>query len=148
LHENQDNVDIDDVDHVYDVDTGHPVIFHHFSMSPRQQCRHILRETGKQSQFCELNAMASYSVALQLRAAEETIKRDMPCRSLATRLVLFCDVASTLLLFQLGQFTHVAAGLFGVILRCHVSFCLLLCLLSTHRRFPTCRILGQNIQYL
>eukprot|EP00434_Breviolum_minutum_P023114 symbB.v1.2.020391.t1/scaffold1715.1/size104970/1 len=42
--------------------------------------------------------MASYSVALQLRAAQEVIKREMPLRSLATRVLLMCDVASALLL--------------------------------------------------
>lgn len=55
--------------------------------------------------------MASYSVALQLRAAQEVIKREMPLRSLATRVLLMCDVASALLLIQLGQFTHPATGL-------------------------------------
>lgn len=59
--------------------------------------------------------MASYSVALQLRAAQEVIKREMPLRSLATRILLMCDVASALLLIQLGQFTHPAFSIFPIV---------------------------------
>ena len=59
--------------------------------------------------------MASYSVALQLRAAQEVIKRAMPLRSLATRVLLMCDVASALLLIQLGQFTHPAFSIFPIV---------------------------------
>lgn len=56
-------------------------------------------------------AMASFSLALQLRAAERAVKADMPRRAMATRILLFCEVLSTMLVIQIGQFTHPVAWL-------------------------------------
>ena len=53
--------------------------------------------------------MESYSLALQLQAAQEIISEKMPRRALVVKLLLFTEVASALLMVQLGQFTH--AGL-------------------------------------
>ena len=53
--------------------------------------------------------MESYSLALQLQAAQEVIAEEMPRRALIVKLLLFTEVASALLMVQLGQFTH--AGL-------------------------------------
>ena len=53
--------------------------------------------------------MESYSLALQLQAAQEVVNEKMPRRALVVKLLLFTEVASALLMVQLGQFTH--AGL-------------------------------------
>ena len=53
--------------------------------------------------------MESYSLALQLQAAQEVVSEKMPRRALVVKLLLFTEVASALLMVQLGQFTH--AGL-------------------------------------
>eukprot|EP00438_Fugacium_kawagutii_P000552 Skav223853 [mRNA] locus=scaffold2304:427062:430683:- [translate_table: standard] len=55
--------------------------------------------------------MASYSLALQLRAAERTVKAEMPRRALTARLLLACDIVSAVLVIQIGQFTHPVAWL-------------------------------------
>lgn len=60
--------------------------------------------------FSTMQLMESYSLALQFRAAQEAVKGEMPARVWATRLVLFCDVMSALLVIQLGQFSHPAPG--------------------------------------
>lgn len=60
---------------------------------------------------------SSYSLVLELRAAEETVKQSMPLVALATRLVLFCDVMSALLVIQLGQFSHPVPSLLIVFSR-------------------------------
>ena len=56
--------------------------------------------------------MESYSLALQLQAAQEVIGEEMPRRALIVKMLLFTEVASALLMVQLGQFTH--AGLIAV----------------------------------
>ena len=56
--------------------------------------------------------MESYSLALQLQAAQEVIGEEMPRRALIVKLLLFSEVASALLMVQLGQFTH--AGLIAI----------------------------------
>ena len=56
--------------------------------------------------------MESYSLALQLQAAQELVSEKMPKRALVVKLLLFTEVASALLMVQLGQFTH--AGLIAV----------------------------------
>ena len=56
--------------------------------------------------------MESYSLALQLQAAQEVVSEKMPRRALVVKLLLFTEVASALLMVQLGQFTH--AGLIAV----------------------------------
>eukprot|EP00434_Breviolum_minutum_P006287 symbB.v1.2.005547.t1/scaffold258.1/size251559/1 len=67
-------------------------------------------------------AMASsYSLVLELRAAEETVKQSMPLVALATRLVLFCDVMSALLVIQLGQFSHPALSVFPILIAAIVA---------------------------
>ena len=53
--------------------------------------------------------MESYSLALQLQAAQELVSEKMPRRALLVKLLLFTEVASALLMVQLGQFAH--AGL-------------------------------------
>ena len=50
--------------------------------------------------------MESYSLALQLQAAQELVNEKMPKRALVVKLLLFTEVASALLMVQLGQFTH------------------------------------------
>eukprot|EP00438_Fugacium_kawagutii_P033126 Skav217298 [mRNA] locus=scaffold1466:191191:192621:+ [translate_table: standard] len=49
--------------------------------------------------------MASYSLALQLRSAEQVVKAEIPKRATVTRVLLLCDVASTMLVIQMGLFT-------------------------------------------
>ena len=56
--------------------------------------------------------MESYSLALQLQAAQEVIGEEMPRRALIVKMLLFTEVASALLMVQLGQFTH--AGLIAI----------------------------------
>ena len=56
--------------------------------------------------------MVSYSLALQLQAAQEVIGEEMPRRALIVKMLLFTEVASALLMVQLGQFTH--AGLIAI----------------------------------
>ena len=56
--------------------------------------------------------MESYSLALQLQAAQEVIGEEMPRRALMVKMLLFAEVASALLMVQLGQFTH--AGLIAI----------------------------------
>ena len=56
--------------------------------------------------------MESYFLALQLQAAQEVVSEKMPRRALVVNLLLFTEVASALLMVQLGQFTH--AGLIVV----------------------------------
>ena len=56
--------------------------------------------------------MESYLLALQLRAAQEVVGEEMPRRALVAKMILFGEVASALLMIQLGQFTH--AGLIMV----------------------------------
>eukprot|EP00434_Breviolum_minutum_P035925 symbB.v1.2.031813.t1/scaffold3735.1/size51219/3 len=56
--------------------------------------------------------MESYSLALQLQAAQEVIGEEMPRRALIVKMLLFSEVASALLMVQLGQFTH--AGLIAI----------------------------------
>eukprot|EP00438_Fugacium_kawagutii_P025720 Skav210476 [mRNA] locus=scaffold737:585740:587845:- [translate_table: standard] len=55
--------------------------------------------------------MASYSLALQLRAAERTVKAELPKRSMAARILLACDTVSAVLVIQIGQFSHPVAWL-------------------------------------
>lgn len=55
--------------------------------------------------------MASYSLALQLRAAERAVKAEMPRRAMAARVLLACDIVSAVLVIQVGQFTHPVAWL-------------------------------------
>ena len=61
------------------------------------------------SSIFESTWMESYSLALQLQAAQELVSEKMPRRALLVKLLLFTEVASALLMVQLGQFTH--AGL-------------------------------------
>lgn len=56
--------------------------------------------------------MESYLLALQLQAAQEVVGEEMPRRALVAKMILFGEVASALLMIQLGQFTH--AGLIAV----------------------------------
>ena len=56
--------------------------------------------------------MESYLLALQLRAAQEVVGEEMPRRALVAKMILFGEVASALLMIQLGQYTH--AGLIAV----------------------------------
>lgn len=50
--------------------------------------------------------MESYSLALQLQAAQEVVSEKMPRRALVMKILLFTEVVSALLMVQLGQFTH------------------------------------------
>ena len=54
-------------------------------------------------------ASESFSLALQQRAAREVVSEEMPRRALATRLLLFCEITSALLIVQLGLFAHILA---------------------------------------
>ena len=49
-------------------------------------------------------ASESFSLALQQRAAREVVSEEMPRRALATRLLLFCEITSALLIVELGLF--------------------------------------------
>jgi len=56
-----------------------------------------------------MESMESFSLALDFRAAQEAVKDEISAaRVWATRLALFCDVMSALLVIQLGQFSHPA----------------------------------------
>ena len=52
-------------------------------------------------------ASESFSLALQQRAAREVVSEEMPRRALATRLLLFCEITSALLMIELGLLTHI-----------------------------------------
>jgi len=54
-------------------------------------------------------ASESFSLALQQRAAREVVSEEMPRRALATRLLLFCEITSALLIVELGLFAHILA---------------------------------------
>ena len=54
-------------------------------------------------------ASESFSLAPQQRAAREVVSEEMPRRALATRLLLFCEITSALLIVQLGLFAHILA---------------------------------------
>ena len=58
----------------------------------------------------------SFSLALQQRAAREVVSEEMPRRALATRLLLFCEITSALLMIELGLFAHVGAMAFVLII--------------------------------
>ena len=68
----------------------------------------VVKPISQKSIF-ESTWMESYSLALQLQAAQEVVNEKMPRRALVVKLLLFTEVASALLMVQLGQFTH--AGL-------------------------------------
>ena len=75
--------------------------------------RHFPVPSGE-TNFAEIDLrvktwMESYSLALQLQAAQEVVSEKMPRRALVVKLLLFTEVASALLMVQLGQLTH--AGL-------------------------------------
>ena len=71
----------------------------------------VVKPISQKSIF-ESTWMESYSLALQLQAAQEVVSEKMPRRALVVKLLLFTEVASALLMVQLGQFTH--AGLIAV----------------------------------
>ena len=50
--------------------------------------------------------MAMYYWSIQQRAAEQVVRRQMPVRMLVVRVILFAEIASSLLMIQLGQYTH------------------------------------------
>ena len=56
-----------------------------------------------------LMASESFSLALQQRAAREVVSEEMPRRALATRILLFCEITSALLIIELGLFVHILA---------------------------------------
>lgn len=65
----------------------------------------VVKAISRKSIF-ESTGMESYSLALQLQAAQELVNEKMPKRALVVKLLLFTEVASALLMVQLGQFTH------------------------------------------
>ena len=50
--------------------------------------------------------MAMYYWSIQQRAAEQVVRKQMPVRMLVVRVILFAEIASSLLMIQLGQYTH------------------------------------------
>ena len=50
--------------------------------------------------------MGAYYWAIQLRAADQVVRKQMPARVLVVRVILFCEIASSLLMIQLGQYSH------------------------------------------
>ena len=68
-------------------------------------------ENSESSPACTISHMASesFSLALQQRAAREVVSEEMPRRALATRLLLFCEITSALLIVELGLFAHILA---------------------------------------
>ena len=65
----------------------------------------VVKAISRKSIF-ESAGMESYSLALQLQAAQKLVNEKMPKRALVVKLLLFTEVASALLMVQLGQFTH------------------------------------------
>lgn len=59
-------------------------------------------------------ASESFSLALQQRAAREVVSEEMPRRALATRLLLFCEITSALLIVELGLFYQFWWMVFGL----------------------------------
>ena len=50
--------------------------------------------------------MAAFYWSIQLRAAEQVVRKQMPVRVLVVWVILFGEIASSLLMIQLGQYTH------------------------------------------
>ena len=63
-----------------------------------------------------LMASESFSLALQQRAAREVVSEEMSRRALATRLLLFCEITSALLIVELGLFVHMLAMVVALII--------------------------------
>ena len=64
----------------------------------------------------ELMASESFSLALQQRAAREVVSEEMPRRALATRLLIFGEITSALLIIELGLFYQFWWMVFGLII--------------------------------
>ena len=62
----------------------------------------VVKPISQKSIF-ESTWMESYFLALQLQAAQEVVSEKMPRRALVVNLLLFTEVASALLMVQLGQ---------------------------------------------
>ena len=61
-------------------------------------------------------ASESFSLALQQRAAREVVSEEMPRRALATRLLIFGEITSALLIIELGLFYQFWWMVFGLII--------------------------------
>ena len=85
--------------HFHGINVGSPVFLSAIFKSQ------VVKAISRKSIF-ESTGMESYSLALQLQAAQELVNEKMPKRALVVKLLLFTEVASALLMVQLGQFTH------------------------------------------
>ena len=93
----------------------HRIMFHHFPISRWHQCWLISRFHGPSLRLSE-NTEAPWTWPPTLWPCScgqhrKSSRGRCPCARWPPRVLLMCDVASALLLIQLGQFTHPATGL-------------------------------------